>query len=108
MPGDLESQRRASRGVAHSRARRAATAAACGAALLALPPIARAYDFTVDVRTVGQGYQVRRYAPDGSNELLSRRRITQYVNLNVFAIEPERWRDPEGSGRNTLYVDLSL
>jgi len=66
-----------------------------------------AYDFTVDVRTIGQGYQVRGYAPDGSNQLLTRRRITQYLNLNVFDIEPDRWKDPDG-GRNNLFVDVSL
>jgi hypothetical protein len=65
------------------------------------------YDFSIDVRTVGQGYQVRRYAPNGGNELLTRRRLTQYLNLNVFNIEPERWRDPERE-RNVLYVDVSL
>src|SRR6266700_971977 len=65
------------------------------------------YDFTVDVRTIGQGYQVRGYAPDGSNQLLSRRRLTQYLSLNVFDIEPERWKDPAG-GRNNLFVDVSL
>ena len=49
--------------------------------------IARAYDFTIDLRTIGQGYQVRRFAADGSNELLSRRRLTQYLDLNVYDIE---------------------
>ena len=42
----------------------------------------RAYDFSVDLRTIGQGYQVRRFAADGSNELLSRRRLTQYLDLD--------------------------
>ncbi|HET6284026.1 MAG TPA: hypothetical protein VFH73_23925 [Polyangia bacterium] len=69
--------------------------------------VAWGYDFSIDVRTVGQGYQVRRYAPNGGNELLTRRRLTQYLNLNVYNIEPERWRDPERE-RNTLYVDVSL
>jgi hypothetical protein len=68
---------------------------------------ARAYDFTIDLRTIGQGYQVRRFAADGSNEILSRRRLTQYLDLNVYDIEPARWRSDEG-GRNILYFDASL
>ena len=68
---------------------------------------ARAYDFTIDLRTIGQGYQVRRFAADGSNEILSRRRLTQYLDLNVYDIEPSRWRGDEG-GRNILYFDASL
>ena len=74
----------------------------CGAAAPA-----RAYDFSVDVRTIGQGYQVRGFAPDGSNELLSRRRLTQYLDLNVFDIGPERWHGDDG-GRNVFYVDASV
>jgi hypothetical protein len=74
----------------------------CGAAAPAL-----AYDFSVDVRTIGQGYQVRGFAPDGSNELLSRRRLTQYLDLNVFDIAPDAWHGDEG-GRNILYFDASF
>ena len=74
----------------------------CGAAAPA-----RAYDFSVDVRTIGQGYQVRGFAPDGSNELLSRRRLTQYLDLNVFDIGPGDWHGDDG-GRNVFYVDASL
>ncbi len=74
----------------------------CGAAAPA-----QAYDFSVDVRTIGQGYQVRGFAPDGSNELLSRRRLTQYLNLNVYDIEPDAWHGDDG-GRNVLYVDASF
>ncbi len=74
----------------------------CGAAAPAL-----AYDFSVDVRTIGQGYQVRGFAPDGSNELLSRRRLTQYLDLNVFDIGPDTWHGDDG-GRNVFYVDASV
>ncbi len=74
----------------------------CGA-----PAPARAYDFSVDVRTIGQGYQVRGFAPDGSNELLSRRRLTQYLDLNVFDIGPDSWHGDDG-GRNVFYVDASV
>ena len=66
-----------------------------------------AYDFSIDLRTIGQGYQVRGFAPDGTNELLSRRRLTQYLDVNVFDIEPTRWRGDEG-GRNLIYFDASL
>ena len=86
------------------RCRLLAGAIAC---TLAIPSVGWCYDFTVDVRTVGQGYQVRGYAPNGSNQLLSRRRLTQYLNLNVFDIEPARWKDPAG-GRNNVFVDVSL
>lgn len=74
----------------------------CGAAAPA-----RAYDFSVDIRTIGQGYQVRGFAPDGSNELLSRRRLTQYLDLNVFDIGPDDWHGDDG-GRNVFYVDASV
>ena len=68
---------------------------------------AAAYDFTVGLRTIGQGYQVRGFAADGSNELLSRRRLTQYMDLAVFDIAPPRWRGDDGD-RNLLYFDASL
>jgi hypothetical protein len=68
---------------------------------------ARAYDFSVDVRTIGQGYQVRGFAPDGSSELLSRRRLTQYLDLNVSDIAPDAWHGDDG-GRNVLYFDASF
>jgi hypothetical protein len=77
------------------------------ASSLAVSSSARAYDFSIDVRTIGQGYQVRGYAPNGGNQLLTRRRLTQYLNLNVYDIEPTRWKDPDG-GRNNIYVDVSL
>ncbi|HXU03306.1 MAG TPA: hypothetical protein VN903_20210 [Polyangia bacterium] len=68
---------------------------------------AAAYDFTVGLRTIGQGYQVRGFAADGSNELLSRRRLTQYMDLAVFDLAPARWRGDDGD-RNLLYFDASL
>ena len=74
---------------------------------LATSSPAWAYDFTIDVRTIGQGYQVRGYAPGGANQLLTRRRLTQSLNLNVFDIEPDRWRDATGA-RNNVFVDVSL
>jgi len=73
----------------------------------AAAPPAAAYDFSVDLRTIGQGYQVRRFAADGSNELLSRRRLTQYMDLAVFDLAPPNWRGDEGD-RNLFFFDASL
>ena len=85
--------------------RLALLAIVAGAAATARP--AAAYDFSVDLRTIGQGYQVRRFAADGSNDLLSRRRLTQYMDLAVFDLAPSRWRGDDGD-RNVLYFDASL
>jgi len=85
--------------------RLALLALVAGSSLPARP--AAAYDFTIGLRTIGQGYQVRRYAADGSNELLSRRRLTQYMDLAVFDLAPARWRGDDGD-RNVLYFDASL
>jgi hypothetical protein len=75
----------------------------------AWPTRAQAYDFSLDLRTVGQGYQVRGYAPTGGNVLLSRRRLTQSLNLSVFNLEPERWHAEDGAHeKNVVYVDASL
>jgi len=68
---------------------------------------AAAYDFSVGLRTIGQGYQVRRFAADGSNELLSRRRLTQYMDLAVFDLAPPNWRGDDGD-RNLFFFDASL
>jgi hypothetical protein len=65
------------------------------------------YDFALSVRTVGQGYQERRYGPSGAAELLSRRRLTQYLNLSLYNIEPDRWRGP-GGDRNGLSFEMAL
>ena len=71
---------------------------------------ARAYDVAIDVRTIGQGYQVRGFAPGGGNELLTRRRLTEVLNLTVSDIEPSAWHgdDEDRNARNVLYVDASL
>ena len=83
-------------------------AALLGLLVFSLPPSsAAAYEFSVDLRTIGQGYQVRRYGADGNNELLSRRRLTQYVDLNVFDIAPTRLRGDYGE-RNLLSFEASL
>jgi hypothetical protein len=74
------------------------------------PARAWAYDFSIDLTTIGQGYQVRGFAPNGGNELLTRRRLTQLLNLNVYDLEPSRWHgdDADRSARNVVYVDASL
>src|SRR5205814_10656631 len=68
---------------------------------------AAAYDFSLGVRTIGQGYQVRGFAHDGTNELLTRRRLTQYMDLAVFDLAPPGWRGDDGD-RNIIYFDASL
>jgi len=68
---------------------------------------AAAYDFSLGVRTIGQGYQVRGFAADGTNELLTRRRLTQYMDLAVFDLAPPGWRGDDGD-RNIIYFDASL
>jgi len=71
------------------------------------PSSVAAYEFSVDLRTIGQGYQVRRYGADGNNELLSRRRLTQYIDLNVVDIAPTHLRGDYGD-RNVLSFEASL
>lgn len=68
---------------------------------------AGAYDFGLSVRTVGQGYQERRYGSSGASELLSRRRLTQFLNLSVFNIVPEAWRGRDGD-RNSVSFELGM
>jgi len=78
------------------------------ALLTAAPKPARAYDFNIDLQTIGQGYQVRRFGATGADELLTRRRLTQYLNVNVFNLEPDAWRGDTAGARNVLYFDASL
>jgi len=82
-----------------------------GLALVAsLEGSARAYDFSIDLATIGQGYQVRGFAPTGADELLTRRRLTQVLNLSIFDIEPAAWHgdDADRTARNVLYFDANL
>lgn len=71
---------------------------------------ARAYEFAIQLQTIGQGYQVRGFAPTGANQLLTRRRLTEVLNLSLYDIEPERWHgdDQDHTARNTIYFDASL
>ena len=78
-----------------------------GAALAAGPGVARAYDFVLTSRTIGQGYAERRYGAGGSAELLTRRRLTQYLNLSVFNIEPDHWHGPDAD-RNLLSFEVAM
>ena len=81
-------------------------AATVGAVALRPAP-AVAYDFAISVRTVGQGYQERRYGSGGASELLSRRRLTQYLNLSVYNIAPEPWRGPDRD-RNAVSFEMGM
>jgi len=67
---------------------------------------AAAYDVGVALRTVGQGYQERRYDPRGGNEVLSRRRLTQYLTLSVDHLEPGSWAERGDSGQINAGVIL--
>jgi hypothetical protein len=73
---------------------------------------ALAYDVSVGLRTVGQGYQERRYDPRGGNEVLSRRRLTQYLTLAVDGLEPAEWASRADPARlnatATLRFDLDF
>lgn len=90
-----------------TRARRLVIAtAAAGVVWLAADP-ARGYEFDLALRTVGQGYQVRRFGVTGASELLNRRRLTQYLDLALWDIAPDAWRGPDGD-RNRVTVDVSL
>jgi len=77
------------------------------AVLLSLAREAAAYDFVLTARTVGQGYQERRYGVGGAAELLSRRRLTQYLSLSVFDLEPAAWRGEHGD-RNVLSFEIGM
>ena len=85
----------------------APAAAAILVALAGRERAALAYDFALSVRTVGQGYEERRYGPSGASELLTRRRLTQYLSLSVFNIEPATWRGPDAD-RNSVSFELSV
>lgn len=85
-------------------------ATAAGVIMVVLAALARpaaAYDFILSSRTVGQGYQERRYNVGGAAELLSRRRLTQYLSLSVFDIEPAAWRG-QGGDRNLISFELGM
>jgi hypothetical protein len=89
--------------------RRLVAVAMLAAAAGVLMPCRRAvaYDFTISVRTVGQGYQERRYGSSGGSELLSRRRLTQYLYLSVFNVAPESWRGRDGD-RNSVSFEMGM
>jgi hypothetical protein len=81
-----------------------ARAALLGAALvLAIGSRASAYDFELSAETIGQGYTLRA----GDDTLVNRRRLTQYVGLNVFNLGPT---DVYGNPlpRNQLYLEVQL
>src|SRR5690554_5781522 len=64
---------------------------------------ARAVDYEVAVETVGQAYQLRA----GDDTLVNRRRLTQYLGLDVYNLGP---RDAHGlpHENNQFHLSLSL
>lgn len=72
--------------------------------LLALwPAAARAYEFSITAETIGQGYQLRA----GDDTLVNRRRITQYLGLDLYGLGP---KDIYGRqlDRNQFYLSAQL
>src|SRR5262245_34318041 len=61
------------------------------------------YDVELSAETIGQGYQLR----SGDDTLVNRRRLTQYVGLNVYNLGPK-----DVTGRplpnNQFYLSLSM
>lgn len=85
------------------RGTRAAAGLALGLATL-LAGTSAAYDAEVTSTTVGQGYQLRRFNEAGQSEMLSRRRLTQYLGLGIFNLQPEAW---SGAARDRNLVGFS-
>jgi len=92
-------------GSGRRRARRWAFGLVLAACAGAAP--AHAYDFVLTSRTIGQGYAERRYDAGGAAELLTRRRLTQYLNLSVFNIEPDHWHGPDAD-RNLISFEVAM
>lgn len=82
--GDVEAARTA-------RTRRARARALVALALVAAPARAEAAEVRAVARTLGEGYMVQVPGPDG--QMLSRRRLVQYVNLGVYELLPPRGAD---------------
>jgi hypothetical protein len=69
--------------------------------------VARAYDFEIDARTTGQGYQVRWVLPSTGDLLLDVRRITQSLDLHIWNIlEPRADPGYPDSPRKKAPFDL--
>jgi hypothetical protein len=71
--------------------------------LALLPAAARGYEFAINAETIGQGYQLRA----GNDALVNRRRITQYLSLDVYDLGP---KDIYGRAleRNQFYISMQL
>ncbi len=89
------------RGGLQSRRLRSLVAVAC--AWWCLTSVARGYEFEIDAETIGQGYQLR----SGDDTLVNRRRLTQYLGLNLYNLGPH---DVIGRplDRDQFYVSVSL
>jgi hypothetical protein len=86
--------------------------AVCAVWLAVASGVAYGYDFAVDARTIGQGYQLRWYRFSEPDRLLNRRRLTQSLGLEVWnilepAFDPGR-PDPPPLAPFDLYVSSSL
>ena len=72
---------------------------------------ARATDFEVDAQTIGQGYQLKGYLTGGpqagDSVLLDRRRLTQYLGLHAWNIEPDDWTGANHD-KNLIYFTTSM
>lgn len=60
-------------------------------AIAAAPDVAAATEVRAVARTLGEGYMVQVPGPEG--QLLSRRRLVQYVNLGVYELLPPKAAD---------------
>ena len=74
----------------------------CAALLSSAPRTANATEIRTVARTLGEGYMVRAPGPEG--QLLSRRRLVQYINLGVFDL----LRPRDAGERRRAYEDGQL
>jgi hypothetical protein len=95
-------------GIGPRRRRRRARVVLLGSVIALVPASAAATEVRTVARTIGEGYMVR--APQG--QLLSRRRIVQYVNLGVLDIlpprEPGKLRRDPGDGQLRIVTSMRL
>jgi len=76
------------------------------AAVAANPSTAHAYDAEVDAQTIGQAYQLRGLT---GNPVLSRRRVTQSLQLGVYNLtDPSREGAPQVLFRARMRIDADF
>lgn len=76
-----------------------------GLALIAAPKAARAYDAEVDAQTIGQAYQLKGLSGD---PILSRRRVTQSLQLGVYNLTEPKVDGPEVSFKARMRIDADF